>query len=67
MPDLSICGSRRTIRGFSEASRMNKGNTLVSPKILIDLRVGRLGHITNITTISGCVKLVASSLHPASS
>ena len=42
---------------------MNKRSTLISPKGLIDLREGRLGKITDITTISGCIKLVPASPH----
>ena len=45
---------------------MNKGNTLIRPKRLINLREGRLVHITNIKTISGCRNLVPTSPNTAS-
>lgn len=44
---------------------MNKRCTLISPKGLIGLREGRLGHINDITTISGCGNLVLASPHTA--
>ena len=48
-----------------EALETNKRRTLISPKGLIDLREGMLGHITDIRTISGCKNLVPAPPHTA--
>lgn len=44
---------------------MNERSTLIRSKWLINLCKGRLGHILNITTISGCRNLVPASPHTA--
>jgi len=51
---------------FMKALGMNKRRTLISRKGLISLHEGRLGNITDITTIIGCENLVPTSPHTAS-